>query len=86
MFFVFSGQNLNHADAWWALNADYIHHNHTDHFYDLIHMYPVYKVSIIPRGRALGVTMYLPEGMRGESCRGREPRRLLGVHGPSPCS
>ena len=22
---------------------------------------PVYKVSIIPRGRALGVTMYLPE-------------------------
>ncbi|XPE57391.1 hypothetical protein ACNKHQ_18480 [Shigella flexneri] len=23
---------------------------------------PVYKVSIIPRGRALGVTMYLPEG------------------------
>jgi cell division protease FtsH len=25
---------------------------------------PVYKVSIIPRGRALGVTMYLPEGDR----------------------
>ena len=47
MFSVFSGQNLNHADAWWALNADYIHHNHTDHFYDLIHMYPVYKVSIL---------------------------------------
>ena len=23
---------------------------------------PVYKVTIIPRGRALGVTMYLPEG------------------------
>ncbi|MDE5039599.1 ATP-dependent metalloprotease, partial [Francisella tularensis subsp. holarctica] len=23
---------------------------------------PVYKVSIIPRGRALGVTMYMPEG------------------------
>ncbi len=22
---------------------------------------PVYKVTIIPRGRALGVTMYLPE-------------------------
>ncbi|WP_253181161.1 hypothetical protein, partial [Candidatus Marithrix sp. Canyon 246] len=22
---------------------------------------PVYKVSIIPRGRALGVTMFLPE-------------------------
>ncbi|MER2530743.1 MAG: ATP-dependent metalloprotease, partial [Candidatus Competibacter sp.] len=25
---------------------------------------PVYKVSIIPRGRALGVTMFLPEGDR----------------------
>ncbi|MBX3711965.1 MAG: ATP-dependent zinc metalloprotease FtsH [Lysobacter sp.] len=25
---------------------------------------PVYKVTIIPRGRALGVTMYLPEGDR----------------------
>ena len=24
-------------------------------------MIPVYKVSIIPRGRALGVTMFLPE-------------------------
>ena len=24
-------------------------------------MNPVYKVTIIPRGRALGVTMYLPE-------------------------
>ena len=23
---------------------------------------PVYKVTIIPRGRALGVTMFLPEG------------------------
>jgi len=23
---------------------------------------PIYKVSIVPRGRALGVTMYLPEG------------------------
>lgn len=23
---------------------------------------PVYKVSIIPRGRALGVTMYMPQG------------------------
>src|SRR5476649_1682940 len=25
---------------------------------------PVYKVTIIPRGRALGVTMFLPEGDR----------------------
>lgn len=25
---------------------------------------PIYKISIVPRGRALGVTMYLPEGDR----------------------
>lgn len=34
---------------------------------------PVYKVSIIPRGRALGVTMYLPEADRySQSKRGLE--------------
>ncbi len=36
---------------------------------------PVYKVSIIPRGRALGVTMYLPEEDRySHSKRGLESR------------
>jgi len=30
---------------------------------------PVYKVSIIPRGRALGVTMFLPEEVRYSLCR-----------------
>ena len=34
---------------------------------------PVHKVSIIPRGRALGVTMYLPtEDKYSESKRGLE--------------
>ncbi len=36
---------------------------------------PVYKVSIIPRGRALGVTMFLPEGDRySDSKEGLESR------------
>jgi cell division protease FtsH len=32
---------------------------------------PVYKVTIIPRGRALGLTMYLPEGDRYSSSKQR---------------
>ncbi len=32
---------------------------------------PVYKVTIIPRGRALGVTMFLPEGDRYSHSRQR---------------
>ena len=38
-----------HAIVGWTLNKEEDSHD------------PVYKVSILPRGRALGVTMYLPE-------------------------
>ena len=39
---------------------------------------PVYKVTIIPRGRALGLTWYLPEGDRYSTSRrrAREPHHL----------
>ena len=53
---------------------------------------PVHKVTIIPRGGALGVTMYLPEGDRYSTDKVRmlsrdrdavrRPHRRRGVHGP----
>jgi cell division protease FtsH len=44
---------------------------------------PVYKVSIIPRGRALGVTMFLPEEDRYSwSKRGIESKICLYVRWP----
>ncbi len=42
---------------------------------------PVYKVSIIPRGRALGVTMFLPEVERYSMSRLRLKSRLSGLYG-----
>jgi cell division protease FtsH len=36
---------------------------------------PVYKVSIIPRGRALGVTMFLPEEDRYSTAAGTSSAR-----------
>jgi len=42
---------------------------------------PVYKVSIIPRGRALGVTMYLPEGDRYSQNRTMLESRLCSLYG-----
>lgn len=42
---------------------------------------PVYKVTIIPRGRALGVTMYLPEQDRFSSSRRRLESKLASIYG-----
>ena len=42
---------------------------------------PVYKVTIIPRGRALGVTMYLPEGDRYSMNRVAIESRLCALYG-----
>jgi cell division protease FtsH len=42
---------------------------------------PVYKVSIIPRGRALGVTMFLPERDSYSMSRRRLESRLSGLYG-----
>lgn len=42
---------------------------------------PVYKVSIIPRGRALGVTMYLPDGDQVTQSREQLLSRLSSVFG-----
>jgi len=42
---------------------------------------PVYKVSIIPRGRALGVTMFLPEEDRYSSNKTQLESRLASLYG-----
>lgn len=42
---------------------------------------PVYKVSIIPRGRALGVTMYLPEGDRHSISKAQIMSMLCSLYG-----
>lgn len=42
---------------------------------------PVYKVSIIPRGRALGVTMYLPEQDRYSYTKQRLESQLSSLYG-----
>ncbi len=42
---------------------------------------PVYKVSIIPRGRALGVTMFLPEEDRYSQSRTQLESRLASLYG-----
>lgn len=42
---------------------------------------PVYKVSIIPRGRALGVTMFLPEQDRYSASKRRLMSQLSGLFG-----
>jgi cell division protease FtsH len=42
---------------------------------------PVYKVTIIPRGRALGVTMYLPEGDRYSYNRSYIESHLCSLYG-----
>src|SRR5690606_14044977 len=42
---------------------------------------PVYKVTIIPRGRALGVTMYLPEGDKYSFNRTAIESRLCALYG-----
>jgi cell division protease FtsH len=42
---------------------------------------PVYKVSIIPRGRALGVTMFLPEGDRYSYSKQRINSQITGMFG-----
>ena len=42
---------------------------------------PVYKVSIIPRGRALGVTMYLPEEDRYSQSRRQIISRICSLYG-----
>jgi cell division protease FtsH len=42
---------------------------------------PVYKVSIIPRGRALGVTMYLPEQDRYSHSKQRLLSQLCSMYG-----
>ncbi len=42
---------------------------------------PVYKVSIIPRGRALGVTMYLPEQDRVSYSKQRLESQLSSLYG-----
>ncbi|MCC5069340.1 ATP-dependent zinc metalloprotease FtsH [Xanthomonas campestris] len=42
---------------------------------------PVYKVTIIPRGRALGVTMYLPEGDRYSMNRVAIESQLCSLYG-----
>ncbi|SEA89163.1 cell division protease FtsH [Thiothrix caldifontis] len=42
---------------------------------------PVYKVSIIPRGRALGVTMYLPEEDRYSASKQRLESQISSLYG-----
>ncbi len=42
---------------------------------------PVYKVTIIPRGRALGVTMFLPEGDRYSTSKRRLESRITALFG-----
>jgi len=42
---------------------------------------PVYKVSIIPRGRALGVTMFLPEQDRYSHSKQRLESQIAGMFG-----
>jgi len=42
---------------------------------------PVYKVSIIPRGRALGVTMFLPEEDRYSFSRERLESQISSLFG-----
>jgi len=42
---------------------------------------PVYKVTIIPRGRALGVTMFLPEQDRYSYSKKRLESQLCGLYG-----
>ena len=42
---------------------------------------PVYKVSIIPRGRALGVTMYLPDGDQVSQSREQLESRISSLYG-----
>src|SRR5205823_6204153 len=42
---------------------------------------PVYKVSIIPRGRALGVTMFLPEQDRYSHSKRRLESQLCSLFG-----
>ncbi|MDW8373998.1 MAG: ATP-dependent metalloprotease, partial [Planctomycetota bacterium] len=42
---------------------------------------PVYKVTIIPRGRALGVTLYLPEGDRYSFNKTAIESRLAALYG-----
>ena len=42
---------------------------------------PVYKVTIIPRGRALGVTMYLPEGDRYSQSKIELESRISSLYG-----
>lgn len=42
---------------------------------------PVYKVSIIPRGRALGVTMFLPEEDRYSYSKSRLESQIAGLFG-----
>ena len=42
---------------------------------------PVYKVTIIPRGRALGLTMYLPEGDRYSASKTMLESQLCSLYG-----
>jgi cell division protease FtsH len=42
---------------------------------------PIYKISIVPRGRALGVTMYLPEGDRYSHSRTYKNSQLISLMG-----
>lgn len=42
---------------------------------------PIYKISIVPRGRALGVTMYLPEGDRYSHSRAYKNSQLVSLMG-----
>jgi len=42
---------------------------------------PVYKVTIMPRGRALGVTMFLPEGDRYSTSKRRLESRITALFG-----
>jgi cell division protease FtsH len=42
---------------------------------------PVYKVTIIPRGRALGLTWYLPEGERYSTSRRELESRITSLFG-----
>ena len=42
---------------------------------------PVYKVTIIPRGRALGVTIFLPEGDRYSTSKRRLESRITALFG-----
>jgi len=42
---------------------------------------PIYKISIVPRGRSLGVTMYLPEGDRYSHSRTYKNSQLVSLMG-----